>query len=257
MRLEHFKYLLNREFDIFYFTETLVLYQKPFCLVDYETGENVRFATLDEALRYKLGEKTLAEYVTELDRPYMPMIDGGRGASSGRRLKFNHARREKDRSKDISPAYANVRIKSKTLSGALAEFKKNHLLANKEYVYAVDEDGYVQRYIAGNKSSVALPANVKVRRGEKVMIVHNHPSGGAFSDGDLLNTASLAYARGIIASGRNYDYTFTKGTHFKAQAFARAVRNARLSGADYDSAVNDWLKKNQKKYGYKYSRSKN
>ena len=89
------------------------------------------------------------------------------------------------------------------------------------------------------------------------MIIHNHPSGGAFSGADLTSTASLKRTKGIIASGKNYDYKFEKGTHFKASAFTKAVNTAKFKGSDYDDAVDKWLKKNQKKYGYKYSRTKN
>ena len=89
------------------------------------------------------------------------------------------------------------------------------------------------------------------------MVIHNHPSGGAFSDADLLNTAADRRIKGVIASGKNYDYKFEKGTHFKAQAFSKAVRSAKMQGKDYDDAVDKWLKKNKDKYGYKYSRTKN
>ena len=83
-----------------------------------------------------------------------------------------------------------------------------------------------------------------------------HPNGGAFSDADLISTAMDRQSSAIVASGKKYDYIFKKGTHFKSNSFVKAVKTATMSGKDYDTAVNNWLKKNQKKYGYKYSRVK-
>lgn len=84
------------------------------------------------------------------------------------------------------------------------------------------------------------------------MILHNHPSGGAFSDSDLIS-ASLGNEKGIVASGKNGDYIFQKnGGHFKATDFVKAVKSAKLKGTSYDDAVDKWLKANQKKYGYRY-----
>ena len=48
------------------------------------------------------------------------------------------------------------------------------------------------------------------------------------------------------------DYIFQKSNGFKANEFVKAVRNARMSGKTYDEAVDRWLTKNQKKFGYKY-----
>ena len=89
------------------------------------------------------------------------------------------------------------------------------------------------------------------------MIVHNHPSGGAFSDSDLISMSMQTRTSGIIASGKKYDYKIEKGSHFKASAFTKAVKNAKMKGKDYDDAADKWLKANQKKYGYKYTRTKN
>lgn len=98
-------------------------------------------------------------------------------------------------------------------------------------------------------------------------------SGIGFSDGwptfskeDVINTA-LGTRRGIVAvstkTGRGDDtaryagvYTFTKGTHFNASGFVKAVNSAQLSGKDYNDAVSKWLKANQQKFGYKYSYQK-
>lgn len=105
--------------------------------------------------------------------------------------------------------------------------------------------------VEGNKSSVRIGS-----RGRNTIILHNHPNGGAFSDADLISTAMDRQSSAIVASGKKYDYIFKKGTHFKSNSFVKAVKTATMSGKDYDTAVNNWLKKNQKKYGYKYSRVK-
>ena len=262
MRIEHFRFLFNREFDIFYLTENIAICKKPFSIWNKETGESINFKTLDEILEHKIGNETVREIILKMDKPFTPMLNGGRGASSGsgenKTFKFSNASGGGGARGDyIPPAVANTRIKSKSLDGALAEFKRNHLLANREFSYSVDENGYVTGYNRGGKHSVQVPTHGKQGRGRKNMIIHNHPSGGAFSDTDLHTVSADRNAKGIIASGKNYDYKFTKGTHFKAAQFSQAVSKAKMSGKDYDDAVDKWLKRNQKKYGYSYSRTKN
>lgn len=262
MRIEHFRYLFNREYDIFYITENIAICKKPFNIWNKETGESIDFKTLDDVLEYKIGTETVREIILKLDKPFEQMLNGGRGAGSGSggTFSFNHASGgggSGGGGDDILPAVANTKIKAKTLEGALAEFKRNHLLANREFSYSVDEDGYVTGYKRGEAHSVAVPSHGKQGRGRKNMIIHNHPSGGAFSDTDLHTMAGDRGAKGIIASGKKYDYKIEKGTHFKAAQFSKAVSSAKMRGKDYDDAVDRWLKANAKKYGYKYTRTKN
>lgn len=263
MRIEHFRYLFNREFDVFYLTENIAICKKPFNIWNKETGESINFKTLDEVLKHKIGNKTVKDIILKMDKPYIIPLNGGRGASSGsggnKTFSFNHASGGGGGGNDESlpPAIANTKIKSKSLEGALSEFKRNHLLADREFAYEVDSNGYVHQYVKGDRHSVAIGSAAKVGRGQKTMIIHNHPSGGAFSDADLLNTAADRRSKGIIASGKKHDYKFEKGTHFKAQEFSKAVRTAKMKGTDYDDAADKWLRANQKKYGYKYSRTKN
>ena len=265
MRIDYFRYLFNRELDIFHLKENIMLYKKPFCIYNKETGEDVTFKTLDEALEYKIGEETVKQIIEQMDKPYMPTLNGGRGSSSGsgdnKEFKFGHASGggggsggEKE---DLLPAVANTRIKSKTPEGALAEFKRNHLLADREFSYSVDENGYVTGYKQGSATSVTVPSHGRQARGRMNTIIHNHPNGSAFSDTDLHTWSSDRRAKSIIASGKKYDYKVTKGTHFNAQGMSKAVRTAKMRGKDYDDAVDKWLKKNQKKFGYTYSRTKN
>lgn len=261
MRIEHFRYLFNREYDVFYLSKNIMIYKQPFSIENDETGESVTFKTLDEVLEYRIGNETVRQIIEKMDKPYIPPLNGGRGADSGSSgtFKFSHASDSGGggNDKQLLPATANTKIKAKTLDGALAEFKRNHLDSDHEWAYEVDSNGYVHQYVEGAAHSVGIGASAKVGRGQKTMIIHNHPSGGAFSDADLISVSSQKRAKGIIASGKNYDYKFEKGTHFKAQAFTKAVKNAKMKGKDYDDAVDKWLKKNQKTYGYKYSRTKN
>ena len=83
-----------------------------------------------------------------------------------------------------------------------------------------------------------------------------HPSGGHFSDADLISTSMDARSKGIVATSTKAQYTFEKGTHFKATQFVKAVKNANMKGTSYDNAVDKWLKGNAKKYGYKYTKQK-
>ena len=90
-------------------------------------------------------------------------------------------------------------------------------------------------------------------------------SGGwpTFSKEDVIATA-MEGSRGIVAvstpAGRSADtakyagtYTFVKGQRFNASGFVKGVNSAKLSGKDYNDAVDKWLRANQKKYGYTYT----
>ena len=180
---------------------------------------------------------------------------GGRGSgSSGSSFGFNfghEGRGGEERNKNLFPAYANVRIKTKTLESAMEEFRNRYKNADHEWAYVVDEQGYVHEYVEGQRSSVGVKKNEK-----GLMILHNHPSGSAFSGTDLMSAANGKY-KGVVASGKHYDYVFQKNSTFKKEAFTEAIQNAKMSGNDYSEAVHKWLTKNQRKYGYKYHRSKN
>lgn len=260
MRIDHFRYLFKNAVTAFYLTPHIIMFRKPLELWNEKTGESVKFKRLEDALEYEIDGEKVKDIILRSERLTIPELEGGRGASGGSdgEFSFSHAGGDgKGNGKDLLPAYANTQIKSKTLEGALAEFKRNHLLADHEFAYEVDSNGYVHQYVEGATSSVAISASAKVGKGQKTMIIHNHPSGGAFSDSDLISASMQTRASGVIASGKNYDYKFEKGGHFKASAFIKAVKSAKMKGKDYDDAADKWLKANQKKYGYKYSRTKN
>ena len=263
MRIQYFRYLFKNKFDVFYINEHIALYKKPYNITDDRTGASADFKSVDEMLKYKIDGLTIKDMILQLEHPYIPPLEGGRGAGGGDKTQsWGSAGNETggDGSPYIPPAVANTKIKSKSLEGALAEFKRNHLLSNREYAYSVDEDGYVTGYNIGGEHSVYTPSHGKQAKGRTNMIIHNHPSGGAFSTADMYSVAADRGAKGIIASGKNYDYVLKKGTHFNAQGFTKAVKQAEKSGIkgkSVDDAVDKWLKKNQKKYCYTYSRTKN
>ena len=150
------------------------------------------------------------------------------------------------------PVEANVRIKNKTTEGALQEFRDKHVAADHEYLYIIDDQGYVHEYDEGTASEVTFnPYNAKDAR-----VIHNHPSHGepAFSFEDLDNFAS-GKQKSVTASSKNYDYTVERGTHFKEKEFRQALKTAKIKGHDYSDGVHNWLKDNAGKYGYKYTRT--
>ena len=169
-------------------------------------------------------------------------------------FKFASTHGRKGKSQEILPVYANIKIKNKTLEGAMEEFRKKHGKADHEWAYAVDNQGFVDRYVEGAKHSVSITATEPGQ-----MILHNHPGGGAFSKPDLLNVANEKNITGVVATGsKGYEYVFKKGTHFAKHkdAFIKAVENGKIKGKDYDDAVHRWLTDNQKKYSYTYYRKK-
>lgn len=261
MKIDYFRYLFKR-LNGFYLMKNVVFFRKPLELWNEKTGESVKFKKLDDALDYTVDNKTVREIIEASESLYVPPINGGRGAGSGGAkgtFKFGHASGGggSGEDKSLPPALANVKIKEKSLDGALAEFKRLHRDSDHEWGYEVDAQGYVHQYVEGQTSSVGIWSTAKVAKGQQTMIIHNHPSGGAFSDNDLISVSMNGRSKGIIASGSKHDYKFEKGGHFKADKFIKAVKSAKMTGTDYDDAVHQWLTKNQKKYGYKYTRTKN
>ena len=261
MQIDVFKYKF-REVTAVLIGKDYALFRKPLRLVNLATGNKKRFAQLDDALKAKVEGMTVAEHIEALTA-LTPPLNGGRGSSSGmggdgdgegeeeqQTFSFGHAPDGNGNGSNGTPdlpARLNVRVPNtdKSPERALEEFRKLHALSNTEFGVTVDEYGFITQYVRGDATSVAIMP----RRGE--MVYHNHPSGGAFSDSDLLS-AAMTGGKGIVASGKNGDYIFAKTNHFKPEEFARAVRGARMKGKNYDDAVDKWLTRNQKKFGYSY-----
>lgn len=258
MRIEHFRYAFKR-LNGFYLKPHVILFRKPLELWNEVTNESITFKTVDDVLDHELDGEKVRDIIERTDTLYIPPLNGGRGAGDGSQgtFKFSSAGGGGGApDSPLLPAYANTRIKSKTPEGALKEFNEKHGASDHEWAYEIDDNGYVHQYVKGKAHSVAISSGAKVGRGQRTTILHNHPSGGAFSDADLLSTAMDGKSKGIVASGKKYDYSFEKGGHFKANEFTKAVKSAKMKGKDYDDAVHKWLTKNASKYGYKYKRTK-
>lgn len=238
-------------------TDSIVLFRKPLELYDMESGKTLvsfKGTDLDAVLPLKINGKTVRTIIESWSAIPIVIRDGGRGSGSGIgdwSGKFGHAEGGRGSGYDESdlPARLNVRIGStRSPEDMLKAFRDAHVNDAYESGVAVDEHGYVTRYVHGGATSVAIYGT----RGE--MVYHNHPGekGGNFSDSDLISTA-LSGERGIVASGKEGDYIFVKTHKFNATGFTKAVKNATLRGKDYTDAADRWLKANQKKYGYKYS----
>lgn len=234
-----------------YITPDAVLLKKPMELYDLKEKTVIAaFDSLDEALAYPLHGKSLAARIAEIEEITF-IYDGGRGGGSGlSSFKFGSAGGSGGAGSGRTdlPARMNVRMSGAKRSpdDALRAFREAHANDKYESAVTVDQHGFVTRYTHGNATSVRIAGS----KGE--MVYHNHPSGGNFSDKDLVSV-SMGAERGIVASGKFGDYKFVKTPKFKASAFIKAVKTARMTGKDYSDAANRWLKANQKKYGYKYS----
>lgn len=229
-----------------------ILWRKSLNLWNMETDENISFNSMSDVLAYELEGKTIKERIAEADMSIFTMrLDGGSGNGSGaggKSFKFSHASMAgKDRTRNDLPARMNTKVKRKTEHEAIQQFRKKHQKDNYESGVSIDNNGFVNSYKHGNRSSISIGAR---RKGD--LVVHNHPSGGHFSDADLISTAADKRARGVVATTPTGYHKFTKGTHFQAEKFSKAVKKANMKGSSYDDAVTKWLKGNEKKYGYSY-----
>lgn len=232
-----------------------VLWYNSLNLWNEETNEDVaRFASYEDAMEYELDGKKIKDIVAEADLSLFQMVlNGGSGSGSPtQKFKFGHAdQRGKGNGNNGTPdlpARMNVKVKNKTEHDTIQAFRKEFNKSGTEHGIAIDSNGYVWNYTHGDNTSVMIGA-----RGKGDLIVHNHPNGGHFSDMDLISMAK-AGERGVVATNPKGYYRVDRGTHFQAENFARAIKNATMSGTSYDDAVHRWLQRNQKKYGYKYER---
>lgn len=184
---------------------------------------------------------------------------GGRGASglSGEMGGgFNHApqgRKEEDYGKVEFPAIFNTQGRFATQDEAIRLFNERYKDASREYGISVDAQGFVHKHIRGGATSVPISAH-----GKDHIVVHNHPSGGAFSDSDLLAAAQDRHASGIVATAGKVSHVFKKGKNFDAIGFAKAVKKAKWPKEyTYDKGVKWWMNKNAKTYGFSYEIKKN
>lgn len=227
-------------------------------LYSFVTEKKVKFKSFDDVYKHVIvdnSESLTIGDIIEKTEEFEQEFDGGRGSGSSNSEMgggFNHANgpRGKDLDEVKYPAEFNINTKFKTYDQALKLFRKKYKDADTEYGITVDEQGFVHQHIKGGKTSVGISGN----KGE--MVIHNHPSGGNFSDTDLISTA-LTSAKGVVATGSKGTYTFTKTHKFKAKEFVKAIKKAKWpTHMSYDEGADWWLRKNAKAYGYTYSRRK-
>lgn len=265
MQLDKFRSEFKRLSGV-YATDEVVLFRKPLELYNLTTGETIAtFRSLDEALAYEIDGKTLEQRVSAWTEIVFPVEHGGRGGGSGMGFEGGWPSAGSGNSKDETtadhPARMNTRIGvNRTYEDMVRAFADAHANADIEHGIVVDAQGFATKYRHGNAGSISgLSGN-----GNEIA-VHNHPKDGwpTFSKEDVINTA-MGTRRGIVAvsskQGRTAEtakyagtYSFVKGTHFDAAGFIKGVNKAKLSGKDYNDAVDKWLRNNQRKYGYKYS----
>lgn len=234
---------LNEEYIIF----------NDFELYSFKTEKKKNYKTLEELIEANDFVKEIIENTEQFELEYA----GGRGAgstSSEMGGGFNHARERGGGGKQEILLNAELNLKTaegNSYEAVLKRFRDKYGDADREYAVAIDENGYVYQHVKGGSVSV----NITGDKGQT--IIHNHPSGGNFSDSDLISTA-MTKAKGIVATSSNSrttsTYKFTKNENFKAKEFIKAVKKAQWpANLDYDRGADWWLKKNQRTYGYKYS----
>lgn len=235
-----------------------VLWRKSMNLWNKDTDEIIHFESLEEAYQFELKGKTIKQRIDEADISLFEIvISGGSGRGSPTRgfkvyqggvAGGGNGLPEIDL--DDLPARVNVRVKTKNEATAIREFRNMFNESDREHVILIDRDGFVNKFRHGGSGSVSVP-----RTKREDLIVHNHPAGGPvhFSGADLIGMAEIRKSRGIVATHAKGYYKIEKGTHFKEESFSRAVKKLVVRGKDYDTAMDRWMKRNQKKFGYKYT----
>lgn len=247
MELKYFELLLKNN-NAIRLTNEIMLFN-DLELYDLITMESVYFENFDELYNHEINGQTIKELVLNTDAFYN-QLDGGRGA--GGPMKMGGGFQGDGKSifesftRNLFPATFNTGGKMRSFDKTLSAFSDKYKNANKEYGIVVDKDGFVYSHIEGGKSSVAIEG------GKGQIVLHNHPSGGAFSKADLLHVASTN-EHGIVAVGNKGNYILTKTKDFQSKEFIKAVNKAQWPiKYDYDKGADWWLKKNAKKFGYNY-----
>lgn len=154
---------------------------------------------------------------------------GGRGASSG-----------VTQSNSIVPQGFN----KSSFTQAITDFRTQYANADIEYGASINDRGKISKAVKGNKNTVETPR----KNGE--VSIHNHPSGGVFSQQDIQGV-TLNSTKGTVVVTNKGTYYFIKTKDFDGVALESRLRKGAWFGAD-NKYREDWLKDNQKKYGYFY-----
>lgn len=250
---------------------------KDYELYNQDTEESVYFKTFDEVLDCKINDETIRSIIEKTDTT-APIDEGGgktsikrggslfggKGSRSGGR---GSGKAEKINT--LPPAYINnlTSPRFKSVDKTAKAYGRNFLEADREYGGLIDENGFAEKYVKGQSTSVTHleragaysihnhPVKHLMAKNKKVpgYIAYNAPS-----TPDIRNWA-LGNGKGtiVVSSGNRTMYKLTKNQHFDAKGFIKAMKKAKSTGAkNYDKDVDAFLRANQKNYGYKYNRNK-
>lgn len=249
MELSYFRNLLNHN-NAIRLTDRWIVFS-DFELYDMDNDESILSDSFEDLMSQPFEDgETLGDFIERQDEFYRT-FSGGRGSRYSSEMGGGFTSAGDDRDHGFRnakfPAEFNVGGKFRSYDKTLDLFVKKYANADHEYGVTVDDQGFVHHHIEGGKSSVAISGT----RGQ--MILHNHPSGGNFSKADLISIAS-GFEKGIAAIGSKKIYTLTKSKRFDSKGFIKAVNRAQWpKNLDYDAGADWWLRKNAKKYGYKYT----
>ena len=246
---------LFKEKNFIRISDNLIVFN-DFELFNISKNKSTKYKNIDDLLTNE-EVKNLIENAEDFEMK----LEGGRGSRSssssmGGGFRNSGGKGGEGGGKTLFPAKIHVGSVNKTQEQAIRKFEKQYKNATIEYAASIDAEGFAHSLRSGDRTSVIPGVQ------EKMMIVHNHPSGGHFSKADLLNAAANKKSLGVIAVGSNpnrarYRYTFTKTGRFKDKAFTKAVATAQWpSNLSYDDGADWWLRKNARKFGYKYSKKK-
>lgn len=247
MDIKKFKELLKAN-NAIKITNNIIIFN-DFELYSFQQEKGNKYISLEDMLEKNPNIKEIILKTEKFEQEY----DGGRGSSSSgtMSLSFGGAGSKNNR-EEMLPAKLNLdEAKGNSQKAVLKRFIEKYGKANREYAIAIDDNGYVYQHIKGAKHEVGITGD----KGQT--IIHNHPSGSNFSGTDLENVASTK-AKGIIATSSNKTtkgtYSFTKTNKFKSKDFIKAIHKASWKKElGYNKGLDQWLRKNQKTYGYKYS----
>lgn len=256
MKIDSFRYKMI-DYNFCIFDNNVILFKLKHGKWEVYDEDSTIYDNLQSALVHtcKCGE-TISQLIEKLEQIEIP-IEGGRGASGGQT--FGWANASDGGGGDAThtvpdlPARMNNAIKVKTREEAIAEFRKKHGNSDIEHSITIDKNGFVNSYQHGNKNSVMAG---RTEKGD--WLIHNHPNNSSFSPADMLNTA-MTHRGGIVATHSGGYRVFSKGPHFDQVGFVKAVKKAQktgLKGKDGNAVVDNFLKRNQKKYGYRFENRK-
>ena len=252
MEIVKFKEILKNNNAVFLNDEWTIF--NDFELYNGNKDITIENNTIEELLEREIDGKTIKELIEEKEE-FTFKLGGGRGAMSRAirgKMGFASTPGRRAKGEKLLPAELNLDLKKgNSVEKVLSRFQDKYGDANREYAIAVDERGYAYQHIKGGKHSVGISGD----KGQ--IIIHNHPSGSNFSKADLENVASTK-AKGVIATSSNKStkgtYTFIKNDNFKAKEFIKGLNKAEWDRSKgYNKGVSEWLKKNQRTYGYKYT----